>query len=160
MLASILRLPLFCGFERESATRKLFVIAATCHRPRVRHRTNKNRRGRMGWVSFSTSSCNTPTSSDSQPKNLTSTSFPWKPKKRPWVLRLRVASLVFRSPGYFPGDTLKTRSFRCFKCMNQKAGVACKRQSEHQKLGVVLGGNNSKQVFWFGPAIVEICTLF
>ena len=35
---------------------------------------------------------------------------------------------VFPFSGIFPGDPLKTRSFRCFKCRNQKAGVACKRQ--------------------------------
>ena len=41
--------------------------------------------------------------------------------------------------------------------MNQKAGVAGKLHSEHQKLGVVLGGNNWKQVllsfFLLGPAM-------
>ena len=69
----------------------------------------------------------------------------------------------FPSQGYFKETRgKKTRSFRCFNCMNQKAGVASKRQECNQKLGVVLGGNNWKQVqltfSLFGPAILQLCT--
>ena len=57
------------------------------------------------------------------------------------ALRLGYFS-VFPFSGLFPGDPLKTRSFRYF---TKQEWLATGR-SEHQKLGVVLGGNNWKHV--------------
>ena len=59
---------------------------------------------------------------------------------------------VFLFSGSFPGDPLKTRRFRCFKCMNPKIRSG-KRQERNQTLGVVLGGSKLET----SPVVFFLC---